>query len=189
VRYAGSILALVVIVAGSLGLVLAPAQVRPLLVKEGLSEHLSHVVLVLAAGFWCLLGRRRRPALLGAAFALLVLAEETDWGGVYLGRGINFHNALGGHLYTLFALPLVFFYGLALLRPAFLKRHLATATPEHFDLAVVCVCIFLGPVAGLTLMGPHEPALDELVELALYVQIAGLAVRAWVADGQATAQV
>jgi len=180
VRYAGSILALAVIVAGSLGLLLAPTQVGPLLAKEGLSEHFSHLVLAIAAIVWFLLGWRHRPALLGAAFVLLVPGEETDWGAVYQGTaGINFHNAFGGHLYTLFALPLALFYGLAALSPAYLRRHLGGATPERLDLLVACACVILGPLAGLTAMGSHEAALDELVELALYIQVTGFAMRVW----------
>ncbi len=176
-RCVGSLLALGLVVSASVGLHLEPELFTELLAKEGPSEHLSHSVVGIAAGVWLLLGVRRAPALLGGLFFLIVLGEETDWGAIYGdGDGFNLHNAFGGHLYSLFAIPLVAFYGASLLAPERLRALLGAATPERFDLWALGLCVLLGPVAGLSMMTDHERALDEVIELALYVQCAWIGI-------------
>ncbi len=99
--------------------VAAPELLTELCAKEGPLEQLSHGVLAVAALAWLRRGLRdrgdRRWSLLVAAWLLLVLGEEIDWGGVYYFNGVadylrarvghrNLHNALDGLAYTGFAL-------------------------------------------------------------------------------------
>ncbi|MEZ4222875.1 MAG: hypothetical protein R3B13_18175 [Polyangiaceae bacterium] len=67
--------------------------------REGPLEHVSHVVLLAALGAWGLAARSlRRPsrgiALAIAAYLLLLLLEEIDWGLVY-GIDIGFEHLFG----------------------------------------------------------------------------------------------
>ena len=172
-RCIGSLLALGIVISASVGLTLEPELLTALLAKEGPSEHVSHGVVAVAAVAWLVLGGRRPGALFGAVFFLIVFGEETDWGAVYgAGDGLNLHNALSGHLYSIFALPLVLFYGASILAPSRLRQLVGAAAPERLDLWVLLLCVLFGPVAGLSVMTEHEGALDEVIELALYVQCA-----------------
>ncbi len=182
-RYVGSLLALGIVISASVGLLLDPERSSELLAKEGPSEHLSHCIVAVAAFVWLLLGGRRPLALLGGLFFLIVLGEETDWRAIYGdGDGFNLHNALDGHLYSLFAIPLLALYGASLLARERLRLLLGAATPERVDLWALGLCVLLGPVAGLSTMTEHERALDEVIELALYVQCAWLGIVGVVAE-------
>lgn len=184
-RHAGSLIALGIVISASVGLLIEPELFTELYAKEGLAEHISHSVVAVAAVGWCVLGRWRPGALFGALFFLIVLGEETDWGGVYgVGEGYNLHNALGGHLYTIFALPLVLFYGASLVARRRLRALVGAAMPERFDRWVLFLCALFGPVAGISVMAVHERALDEAIELAIYMQCAWLGLVGVVVDLQ-----
>ncbi len=161
---------------GMLALVDAPRWLA-LAAKEGTLERSSHALLGVASLAW--LARARTPPrsvpLLVAAFCVLVLGEELDWGaqlGVHaIANGLqarvgdtNLHNLLGGASYLLFAVPPVVLYGSAL---AGRGPH----RPPSAD-ALAFALIAATAAASLGVSPSWESSLDELSELMLYGLIA-----------------
>jgi hypothetical protein len=158
----------------------AGASFDAVFAKEGPGEHIGHVLLAAIVALLGIVAVRHRWALLIAAFFVIVLGEELDWGGVYAGaRHGNFHNAWGGASYLIFALPVVAYFALALVprTRAVLVRMLGPATPAPPEAAAAIAvgAISLGATLGLP---SHEPAMDEASELALYLLVLLIGARA-----------
>jgi hypothetical protein len=178
------VLAVLAAGAGMLALVCAaPGPALHLLAKEGPLEQASHLVVLLAVLAWtwlaarCTGGARLRAALL-AAFLLLVLAEEIDWGAIYgpgaVGRSFaavfghrNMHNALAGSSYLLFALPLALHFA----APARLHGRLAPVVDERLAFVAIAVQFILWN------LGPWERQAQELLEACVYALMLAYGVR------------
>lgn len=176
-----------------LAAVLVPETTRWVFQKEGLSEHVSHLVLVAGiVGFvrHGALSRRtdRSPwiAWTMAAFLFVVLLEEIDWGAIYGVNEIaqtvlvgsdrpNLHNAWRGLSYNLFALPLLAFFVAPIARDR-LARH-AHVLPTRSDQIEFGVLAVAAPVLGLV-SGSFEPVVDEMLELAMYSRVTATGLRA-----------
>lgn len=165
-----------------------PETAQAWLAKEGPAEHASHAVLAAAAVAWAVAGRSARARALTlamAAFLVLVLAEEIDWGAVYgwpnVGEQIaavfghrNMHNAARGASYQLFALPLVGYYmspGTGWWGRPWWGRSQPTVD-ERAAFAAIAGLFLLGNMSAA-----WERAAQELLELLLYALLLATGVR------------
>jgi len=183
----GAVGAMVGFAGFAVAVVAAPDATARWTAKEAAIEHISHVVLVVAVGAWTVHAlargrwtRPRRLASLIAAWCLVVLGEEVQWGAVYELDGIaaplaavvgrpDLHNAWAGASYMLFGLPVV-----ALV--VFGWRAPAARLPDRGDSAALLV------VMGVSLVGTLcfpsiEAQLDEVSELVLYSALVWMAAR------------
>jgi hypothetical protein len=168
-----------------------PDLLRRLLRKEGPLEHVSHVVLLVAAlGFFAGARAHRRPAIaLVGAFCTLVLLEEIDWGAVYGWYGmanpfkavtgsVNVHNRWHGHSYVVFAAPMLGYFALAIPRaPAAIKRRLGSAVPTRQEGLAFALLLTLVIVLAIVLP-TWERERDELIETSGYAILLVVSLRA-----------
>ncbi len=161
--------------------VAAPAAFATVAAKEGPLEHVSHVVLLVAAMAWLraalvaatVTRTERRVAIGLTVTCLVVLGEELDWGGVYgVGSLTNLHNAWSGASYLLFAIPVVVGVGVVGWRNPKNRGRL----PRRRD-AVGLAVLGVASLALTVLWPAGEAAVDEIGESLLYVGLAWMALR------------
>ena len=147
--------------------------------KEGPAEHLQHLLLaaLVLASAALAAGRGERTLWAIPLYALLLLGEELDWGGLWLGGGGNLHTR--GHLYFLFGLPLAFAFTPSLRsRTSPMRALLGPATPSRSETLALFVAVLALPALASALRPAWELPLDEAKELALYGLLLGVVLRA-----------
>jgi len=167
----GAVWAFGIVLAAALGMAVAPQLSSRLLAKEGPAEVVQHLLLALGVlGWGGLSSSGSRRALWVAAFLGVLLGEELDWGGVLAGGGGNLHNALGGHSYFLFALPLLVLFGAP-------RRWVGEISPDLPERVGFFGAVGVVAAAATILVPAWEAAFDEAKELALYGLLVAVSLR------------